>query len=429
MTNRFPILSWPIGDINEKTVSEVKLWVEAGLTANISPRFDPDCHEKELMIALLDECEKYGISLIVFDARTSWRIVSDGDEAYRASFKEAYADFGSHPATLGFFIGDEPMKADMQNVITATQIQLEEAPELLPFCNLLPIWPESKPPYMGYGDLESYVKEIKENLPGKIVSYDRYTQAWGTDVGKETYFHDMRIYRDIAVSKGLPLWTCLLSVAHWAYQTPDEDHFKWQLNTALAGGCNGIIWFTLNEPDESSYRNAPIDKFGEKSLAFYYLSRVCREFHASTSDIFKDLTLDNCYHVGKAWGGWDKFEPGVSDVLLDVKTFSVLGNNDYSNAEMIVSFFTHKSGDKYLAVVNNSPTVNDLNFCLTFNKNNCDPYEIRTFGHEKRVFSSYSNRVDMNFDPNRIDTTVNPKEKCFSVNLWASAGQMYLFRL
>ena len=95
MMDRFPILAWPIGDINEKTVSEVKLWAEAGLTANISPRFDPETHDKEMMYELLNECEKCGIKLIVFDVRTSWRIASEGDEVYRTSFKKAYADFGS----------------------------------------------------------------------------------------------------------------------------------------------------------------------------------------------------------------------------------------------------------------------------------------------------------------------------------------------
>lgn len=429
MLDKFPILAWPIGPIQEKTIEEVKLWKEVGLTANISPRWYPESQDKELMLRLLDECQKYDIKLIVHDMRTLWNGAAGDPEGYRTRFRAAYADFGKHPATLGFYIGDEPMKADMPDVITASRIQMEEAPELLPYFNLFPIWPDSNPPYLGYGDLDSYVQELKENVPTKVVSYDRYTQTWDTDAGREIYFHDMRVYHEIAKAKGLPLWTCLLSAAHWAYLTPNEDMFRWQLNTALAGGCTGIIWFTLNEVDGSNYRDAPIDKFGEKSLAFYYLSRVCRQFLASTADIFKDLTLDACYHVGKAWGGWPLFQKGVSDKLLNVQTITSGGDWKVTDSDLIVSFYTHKNGDQYLAVVNNSPKVNNLNFFLTFNRDTCNPVEIRTNGRQISVFDTYKNKEAHDFDPNRKDTGADAKQNKFSINLWACAGQMYLFKL
>ncbi len=422
MLDKFPIMTWPVTNVSEQTIEEVKLWKEIGLTVNISPVFNSETQDKELLIRLLDECQKYDIKLIVNDKSLLWNGASEDPEGYRARYKQLYADFGKHPATLGFFIGDEPLKKHMDDVLTAFRIQKEEAPELLPFLNLLPIWVDSNPPYMGYETLENYVSYMKENYNAPVLSYDRYTQMCGTEGGLNIYFKDMRIYNDIAQSLGVPLWTCLLGVGHWNYAVPDEGAVRWQFNTALAGGCTGIIWFTLNDVAfNANYRDAAINIFGEKTKYFDNFKQLHKYFLASTADTFKDLKLDACYHVGKSYGGYPLFESGVSDIILDVKSLK--------DTDMIVSFYTHKNGDKYAAVVNNSMTVNNNNFNITFNRKKCDPYEIKGFGKSIRVYDVYPNKDTHNFDPRRENNTESLDQERYTVNLWAAAGQLYLFKL
>lgn len=422
MFDKFPILAWPCDALSERKIEEVKLWKEIGLTVNISNGYDEKIHDKSLMLRLLDECHKYDIKLIVNDKRLIWNGAAADPEAYRERYRAAYKDFGKHPATLGFYIGDEPMKKNMDDVLTAFKIQKEEAPELLPFLNLLPIWPQSNPPYMGFETLENYLSFMKENYNATLLSYDRYNQMTGTEAGVNTYFHDMRIYNELAQTLDIPLWTCLLTIGHWDYKLPTEEEVRWQFNTALAGGCTGIIWFTMNEVQfVVNYHGAAIDMFGNKTPSFYNLATVANHFHASTADIFKDLKLDKCYHVGRAWGGYELFEPGVSDIILDIKSLK--------DTDLILSFFTHKNGDKYVAVVNNSKTVNNHNFNLTFNRKKCDPYEIKAYGQEVSVYGRYPNKDSHNFDPRRENNTESNDQERYTVNLWAAAGQMYLFKI
>ena len=51
----------------------VKDWKELGMTLPMSFAYDPKKHKKEDMIALLDECHKEGMKVIVCDIRASYR--------------------------------------------------------------------------------------------------------------------------------------------------------------------------------------------------------------------------------------------------------------------------------------------------------------------------------------------------------------------
>ena len=422
MFEKFPLLAWPVGEFNERQIEEVKLWKEIGLTCNLTSRWDEKKHSKEALIRLLDECRKYDIKIIIQDTRLLWNGASSDPDAYRERYRAAYKDFGKHPATLGFYIGDEPMEKNFNDVITAFRIQKEEAPELLPFLNLLPIWKGSTPPYMGFETLENYISRMKAEYNAPVLSYDRYTQMAHCDDGVDDYFRDLQIYNDIAQTLGIPMWTCLLTIGHWNYKVPTEEEVRWQLNTALAGGCTGIIWFTLNDiPFSTNAHGAAIDMFGEKTQYFYNIKTVAKYFLASHAEIFKDLKLDATYHVGHSFGGVQLFEKGCSDIVLNVESLK--------GVDMIISFFTPKNGDKYLAVVSNSKTANNNNFNLTFNTKTCDPYEIREFGKSVRVFDKYPNRITHDFDP-RAGSDEGAAERIgYTINTWAAAGQMYLFKL
>ena len=47
----------------------VKEWKELGITTGFSFRYDPEEDSREEMIALIGECEKNGLDLIVYDLR------------------------------------------------------------------------------------------------------------------------------------------------------------------------------------------------------------------------------------------------------------------------------------------------------------------------------------------------------------------------
>lgn len=342
----FPMGFWNYQKPEAIGVQDVKYWDECGMTLTFSPSYNPDTSKKEDMLATMDECAARGIKLIICDSRVIWFGASTDPDGYRRRFRAAYEDFGHHPATFGFHIGDEPNRQNTEDVIAAYNIQLEEAPELTPFINFLPFWEGE---YVGYKDVDEWISDVMPRANLKLLCYDRYTQQLPEVEGTDAYFYDLRRHYETAEKYNIPLWTTLLSVGHFRYRPPTFDDFNWQLSTAIASGCCGILWFMfyLRAP-HSNYRLAPIDIFGERTKTYYDLQYVLRQFHATYADIFTHLKLASCYHVGKAFGGYSLFEENSRGDILSAEACQGISG--------IISFFKDEQGADYIAIVNTSKT-------------------------------------------------------------------------
>ncbi len=335
----FPIGAWVYRDLNQVTKETIDEWRECGLTLTFSPDFRPSRnHDKKKMLEIMDYCYECGIKLIICDDRSHWRGAAKDPEGYRKAFQEAYNDFGKHKATWGFHVGDEPFMQHVDDVVMAYKIQLEVAPELVPFVNYLPLWEPS---------IDEIADAIFPNIEMKNMCYDYYAQMV-KDTKPDGYFTQLRRFKEHADKGGAPLWTTLLSMGHWAYREPTKDDFVWQLNTAVASGCEGILWFHFyTNPEHCSYRNGPINKFGERTRTYTDLSEANREFHHYFGEAFTHLKLVKSYHVGEAFGGFPLFKEGDSDVILKIED-----PRDHHPA--ILSFFKDENGDDYFAIVNNT---------------------------------------------------------------------------
>lgn len=402
---KFPISFWNYKSIMELGAQDVRDWAECGMTLAMLPECPLTPEGRQKMRFMLDECDKYGMKCLICDSRATWGCAAN-PEAYRAAFTEAYEDFGKHPAAFGFHIGDEPSRRDMENVYTAFRIQREVAPELTPFLNLLPLWGG---PYNGYRDIDECFDEMREKLPAKLLCYDRYSQMNPEDAGTEEYFHDLRRYSELSLSMGIPFWTTLLCVGHFRYRVPSEDDMRWQFSTAVASGCQGILWFMyyLWEPI-ANYRKAPVNFLGEKTETYYALRNVLREHRAVYGDIFAELTLEHTYHIGRKWGGYTGFENCSDDFL---KNAEVLHGIDG-----IVSFFHDKNGERYIAIVNNS-CVKSGQMALTFDKS---AGRLERAGRNAQGKDVYARHHDEGLDDHGDTFTYYP---------WLAPGQLNLYKI
>ena len=142
MLGRFPIGFWNYPNIDSYGPEEVTRWTKCGMTLNQSPRFDYAKNTKEQMLALLDECHRQGMKLMLCIAGIEFRDALKDIDAMRKTYIRAYEDFGKHPATYGFYVGDEPVgKEENQACVEAYRIYLEISPELTPFLNFNPYTP------------------------------------------------------------------------------------------------------------------------------------------------------------------------------------------------------------------------------------------------------------------------------------------------
>ena len=341
----FPIGFWNYVAIENQDASAVKDWVDAGVTLTMGPLYGAG--QADRMRSILDACQEAGIRIILCDQRSSWRTLESGDkEGYRAGMAQAIAELGDHPAVLGFHVGDEPGTGSFPCACQAMRIQKEMAPHLTPFLNLLPWYPgvEQRVGYARWADyLDAYAREAAP----EFLCYDCYSQMNPGTEGWEMYFTNLREFQEAGARHGIPFWTTLLSVGHFRYRCPKEDDIRWQVNTALAHGAAGLLWFFfyMRTPHEN-YRVSPIDEHYERTETYDWLSRVCRTFLKSTAPVMTALTLSRVRHVGQAWGG----TPLMDETGLVVRAASSTGT------PLIVSEFKHTGGADYVMIVNNSQT-------------------------------------------------------------------------
>jgi len=343
----YPIGFWNYVSIDKQDASAVHDWIDAGVTLTMGPDYGDGPEEVSRMLDILDTCQEAGIRIILCDRRSCWSALqARGEDGYRAGMEQALRQLGDHPAVFGFHVGDEPGTADFPAACRAVRIQKEMAPHLVPFLNLLP-W------YAGVEDrvgrarwcdyLDDYVREAAPDL----LCYDCYSQMNPGTQGWDMYFRNLREYQEAAERRGIPFWTTLLSVGHFNYRCPQENDIRWQVNTALAHGAQGLLWFFfyMREPHQN-YRISPIDEHYERTETYEWLSRVNRTFLKTTAPVISELWLQRVRHVGTAWGGVP---------LLDEGGLIVRAHSGGATP-LIVSEFKHRHGADYVMMVNNSQT-------------------------------------------------------------------------
>lgn len=355
------------GVLDEKQA--VSDWVELGMNLAMSFEFDVQEHDKASMYTVLDECHKKGLKVIICDKRTGFREHRVlGEEKYRESVRQAVKDFGSHPATFGFHVGDEPLKDDWAHAIRAFVINKEEAKNLTPFINLFPYClDKSFKDLMGVKNKEygAKVKDFIKQTGAELISYDFYGQCGTFERQKwiNVYFKNIKIFSEACAETGTTLFTCPLSVGHWSYRVPTENDLRWQLSTMLAHGIEGFMWFFVYERSlDGSYRTSPIDLFNHRTEMFDRLARQNNTYLNYHFKILENYKFDKVEHYRKAYGGFPKFKG--EGTLKKINTVI--------NAEpMSVSYFYNEKGEECIAVVNMSqdkPTCVKFTFLGEFEK-------------------------------------------------------------
>lgn len=408
--HRFPVGFWNYPSIDSMEVSEVKLWADCGMTVTMSPTLPIREDAIKKLQAMLDECTKYGLRLIIRDPRLSWDGAADDPEGYREKFRVSMREFGHHPATYGFFVGDEPStEKQFRDCKCALRIQKEEAPHLVGFLNFLPYWPGMEKDIFGGKEFSVWAKEFTQDSDCQMMSYDCYTQLNPEEEGVDRYFLNLNKFMKASKSAGIPLWTTLLSVGHFRYRVPTEDDLRWQFNTAVASGCKGIHWFFFYGQNFRNYRGAPISPYGEKTIAYDWMKLLHRTFHDNHASLMSALTHKETYHTHKAYGEYELFHENAHAYIKTMES--------QHNVPGIISFFEDENGKEYIAIVNNSPFESDL-FTLSISK------------QVSRVFLIHQNgEYEEDMRISHHDAIFEETDSSIRAGVYLAPGQMEIFRL
>lgn len=347
---------WNYVDAGTIPLSAVKEWKECGINLPMSPVYKPGVSKKEDIISLLDACEKNGIKMLISDVRTTFKkLIEVGEEKFRGLVEEAYEDFGRHPATYGFYIGDEPNFDEMKYFIQAQNIVNEIAKGLETFGNLLPYFGA----YFEPGDKEErekkYVNTINEYLTKtntKLTGFDQYTQCndieYDQGTGINSYYYGLDRFRELCEAKGAEFFMSLLSVGHWQYRIPTQDDIRWQISTAVAHGARGIVWFYFysffNEP---SYRMSPYYAFNRKTSMYDKIQYEQWFFQKRYGELINRIKLHSIYHINDNYHYGKKWLPDSYIEKIETK----------QQYPLIISYYKEYGGNgEYVSIVNVSQT-------------------------------------------------------------------------
>ena len=410
MKNAYPIGFWNYPNVNKTPVADVARWKNAGITCNQPPFFSYGSNDPAKMTAMLDEMHAQGMRAVVCISDLDFHRFVGHREDFRPVFERAYADFGRHPATMGFFVGDEPLRREeFDACVYAYQVMREVAPELTPLLNFNPYWGGMENDLLGGQPFDAWLDNFVKESGCPLICYDCYWPMNPEEEGTNLYFLNLHNYVGAAERNGIQVWNTLLSCGHFRYRVPSEDDLRWQLSTTVASGCNGILWFLwYGEDSRNNYRGMPVDELGEESATYAALRRVQLLFHRRYGALLHSLHHTDTFHFCKAFGNYPLYKtydlPHIRKMTSD------------SGLPGIVSRFVDKDGGEYLVVVNNTPKESGL-FCF-----HLDP-------GVKHIWRYWNDGEATDFIQSHHDAVYADHGSFVQAGVWLAPGQMEVFRL
>ena len=295
------------------------------------------------------------------------------DEEIKAKLQQLY----QYDSFGGLFLIDEPSATSYpfikECIDKLNQIEGELGYENLnPHVNLLP-------PNVGAERLsgvpgesiswEDYIRGL--SYTGiKYLSFDMYP-IYGLFTNKvmPNWFTALGTMNRVAIEEGKPWMGCVqVGGGSWAYLTPEqrvttEGELKWDVNTMLAFGAKGLIYYlTVSPPfwadkegaEEQKNQHSLINVYGEKTEFYDYVKEINEHIHAM------DHVLMNCDYQGIIITGESPCVHYGKDLI---KTNTFRGLSDVTGNAMVGCF--DYNGKTALFVVNNS-TIKEGRITLSF---------------------------------------------------------------
>ena len=289
----------------------------------------------------LDLARLNGLKVMIMDSRITAKRFQE--EGFERGLDAVVAEYADHPALWGYFVTDEPNASQFENLGAINRYLLKKDPKHIPFINLFPTYASQE--QLGNPTYEEHVSSFIQTVRPRLLSYDHY--ALVGDELRPDYFENMEIIRRQALEHKIPFNFILLSVPHFSYRNPTEADLRWQVNTALAYGARGIMYFTYSSlPDNEHYRgwgDAVIARDGSRTAKYEQVKRINGELKQLAPTLVR-LTSTAVYHTPPLPRGTAAIPDG--DMVVHLQ-----------GGEFVVGHFSSEQGERYTMFVNRSPRV------------------------------------------------------------------------
>lgn len=191
----------------------------------------------------LDMCQQAGLKGFVWDGNIpkggGWEKPTPSDiPLIDKTLDSMLAKHATHPAFMGFVLGEELGVPQHARLGVVTQLLLKKAPRHLPYYNLLPNYAMKD-----NSEYQAMVQDYIDNVKPALVSWSHHKQM--TESGDENfYWHNLQIMRDLCVKAKIPYNQVIVSLKQAGHRECSEADLRWQVYTSLACGSRGIQYFT-----------------------------------------------------------------------------------------------------------------------------------------------------------------------------------------
>ena len=281
-----------IGDLYKEEIFE--MIAEAGIQFTVYSHTDYK-ESPELVKRCLDLGAKYGVGMYVLDSNV--RQQAEREQVNVEQLKRDIEQYSTHPAFCGIYVVDEPGASYLSYSHKANPIsKYGQLANVLQYelgyncyMNMLAAWKLDQ----NREDYERYVDEFCETLKPKVLVWDKYP-FWTIRIDREKlreFFYTLNHNRERAKKEGIPFWGYVQAGSQFndekkrfesAQYFPNEAQLQWVVNTYLAFGAQGILYFPLIQPEHFAYagtdeepawdfkRNGIIGADGNKTQWFDY---------------------------------------------------------------------------------------------------------------------------------------------------------------
>ncbi|MGV3763203.1 beta-galactosidase [Parapedobacter sp.] len=283
---QIPILAWYGVSPEASTVERYEELRQSGITHN----FTFFNNEDELAVAM-ESAQKAGVRMIIHCPE----LATDPERIVQR--------FKDHPALAGYFLRDEPGRADFPALAKwARRIQAVDS-EHFCYLNLLPNYASKEG--LGTDTYREHVQLFIKEVPLQLLSFDHYPiveDESGNRTMRAGFYENLEIFSDEARKAGKPFWAFALAVAHTPYPIPTPAEIRVQVYSNLAYGAQGIQYFTYWTPKPGTwdFHHAPIEYDTQKRTEIYdYITQMNSEIRG-LSEVFLNAKVISVAHTGES---------------------------------------------------------------------------------------------------------------------------------
>lgn len=354
--------------LNDKTYRLIK---QAGVNL-IYSMSNSYTSEPEIVQKACELAQKYDLGIYVKDDNMN----TQRNDAQLAGFIENYASYTSFRGT---FVVDEPVTKDYgyQYYENGTLGKVEDCADkgkmlnnyanMIGAVNLNPISkslvkPENQENYKDC--YRTYIDDYVRLHQPKLLSFDYYvfdeitgSQQYAT---KKGYFENLSVMREKSLQYCIPFWSFIQVGSYWNGNgsemiqtnntTPTQGQMLWNVNTSLAFGAKGIVYFPLVQPYYFAYqegggyeaRNGLIGVTGEATQWYAYAQKANQQI-AAVDEVLLNATSEQIL-----WKGNDVENVLGESATGDGAALNSIGTEAGSSA--IVGVFTCRKKTAYYVV-------------------------------------------------------------------------------